>query len=85
MDQVTWFCTKWDQVTWICKIVDQVTWAAQFAEGQITWFLEFEGQVTWIVDDATPLQVRMLSGTRGHTLGGEKAVPAFLKPTCSHT
>jgi len=20
MDQVTWFCTKWDQVTWICKI-----------------------------------------------------------------
>ena len=56
MDQVTWFCTKWDQVTWICKIVDQVTWSAQFAQGQITWFLEFEGQVTWIrkiVDQVT--------------------------------
>ena len=56
MDQVTWFCTKWDQVTWICKILDQVTWSAQFAQGQITWFLEFEGQVTWIrkiVDQVT--------------------------------
>ena len=56
MDQVTWFCTKWDEVTWICKIVDQVTWSAQFAQGQITWFLEFEGQVTWfrkIVDQVT--------------------------------
>ena len=56
MDQVTWFCTKWDQVTWICKIVDQLTWSAQFAQGQITWFLEFEGQVTWIrkiVDQVT--------------------------------
>ena len=56
MDQVTWFCTKWDQVTWICKILDQVTCSAQFAQGQITWFLEFEGQVSWfrkIVDQVT--------------------------------
>ena len=35
MDQVTWFCTKWDQVTWIRKIVDQVTWETKF-EDQIT-------------------------------------------------
>ena len=35
MDQVTWFCTKWDQVTWISKIVDQVTWETK-CEDQIT-------------------------------------------------
>ena len=82
--QVTWFCTKLGQVTWICKILDQVTWSAQFAQGQITWFLEFEGQVTWIVDDATPLQVRMLSGTRGHTLGRKSGACFFEAYLLSH-
>ena len=50
MDQVTWFCTKWDQVTWICKIVDQITWNVLLhicKLGQVTWIRKIVDQVTW--------------------------------------